>query len=551
MENDVLFCVISEDPVKIIRPGEEELATLRLTNTGKDYIHGTLRLGVRRRSDEPIKLINEQMVSVESGDYCDLPIPADFIKEFGIYYLDWALTANGSWHGTTSFAYMNVVGVTEDLQYGSLLGGDEFIFGIAGGIRPFFDYGFKMRFLKAAALIGCKAYRMDMVWSQLQPEPDNEIRWTGLDETVDLAHQYGMFIQPLLGYGNGWATSKENIQLAEKRSREGEMNQEIWRYPPQLEPWGNFCRELAKRYGKRMQYYEVWNEPDIFFFNGTAAEYVDLLKTSYREIKSVDNDIIVTTGGFTYIDNSKLDLDPFPHGMDLRKFPELKHDFHLLTFSEGRESFDVLAWHRHGDFVDYQKEIDKMLLPLLAEKGLAERPIVFNETAVARDFDQEWGLATELVKKMVFSWARGAIGHYWYNLARSHPKFTMVNDDWTPRPSYPAYNELARQLRGRKYSHELALGEGYWGFVFHGKGDFNGEGNEDWVLVSWNENGETAEKEYMFQVSPESRAYRVDIMGNRREISVLDSGVITLQVEQQPYYLVIEGSKIKPLLLKN
>lgn len=514
---EVTVRLAADEPVVLVRPGHSGPVELVVGNGTGRNVRGTLRFGVRSRSSEPVAMPVEKAIETGAGSEIRVPLPEGLIGELGIRYIDWELEANErSWSGVTSFAHMAPVGVTA----GDERAGDAFIFGIAGGIRPHHDREFKDRFLEAAAAIGAVAYRMDMSWNVLQPEPD-VWRWDGLDEAVDLAEAHGLFIQPLVAYGNPWAVSDETRRLAEER---GESSL-IWRYPPRKEPWETFNRELAERYGTRMQYYEIWNEPDISFFRGTAREYVDLLRTAYNAIKETDPEILVSTAGFTSLSH-----------------PELDRELQTLTFTEGRDSFDVVAWHRHGDFAGFRREVDDGLLPMLRERNLDGVPLVFNESAVAREFEREWELAEQLVKKMTFTWSRGAIGHYWYNLARSHPSFAMVNPDWTPRPSYPAYNELARQLRGRRFSGELDLGEGRWGFVFQGPGDFSGKSGEDWAIVSWTEDAGLGAENFALAVTPGARTYRVDLMGNRRPVSDTQGGTVPLAVGSEPAYLVIEGS---------
>lgn len=513
------------EPAAIVRPGQTDAAELALRNPSDESLDGVWRMGVRRRSDASVDFTREEAIELAAGETMRKPLPDGFVTDLGMYYLDWEIEADGDeWTGVTSFAHMDPVGATDAIQPGPLDGGDEFLFGIAGGIRVSWPYDQRERFLEAAAIIGCEAYRMDMSWNHLQPDPDTW-RWQGLDETVDLAEEYGMFIQPLVAYGTSWAVSDETRALAAERGDENVL----WQYPPQLEYWSAFTRALAERYGTRMQYYEMWNEPDIFFFQGKPDEYVALLQRGYEEIKAVDPDIIVTTAGFT----------SFGH-------PEVEHEFHEKTFTDGADYFDAVAWHRHGDFDVFQREIDGELLPLLEEKGLGDVPLVFNESAAHRGFEGEWELAEQVMKKMTFSWARGAIGHYWYNLSRSAENYQMLNPDWTPRPSYPAYNELARLLRGRSYSHELDLGEGRWGFAFRGEGSFTGESANDWVLAVWTENPDLDAESFELTVSAGAAVERSDVMGNREALPAPEDGVLTVEVDHEPAYILIEDSSQRP-----
>jgi len=69
-------------------------------------------------------------------------------------------------------------------------------------------------------------------------------------------------------------------------------------------PWAYYVEQAVKRYqpggtaGMNVQYWEVWNEPDLcHFWGGTSQEYVRLLKVAYLVIKHVDPDATVMWGG--------------------------------------------------------------------------------------------------------------------------------------------------------------------------------------------------------------------------------------------------------------
>ncbi len=522
--NGLTVKVDSSHPVPIVLPDQVHAATLLIRNNTGRRIRGTFRFGIRERSNEQARFPEEQTIDAADGSEIRLNLSTDLIANLGIKYLDWQWHGERKqWSGRTSFAHMDPVGTTRQIQPVPPPE-DDFIFGIAGGIRLHHERYFKERFLRAAAIIGAEAYRSDMSWNVLQPSPDTW-KWKGLDEMVALARQFGMFIQPLVAYGNPWAVSEGTKALAKQRD---DLNH-IWRYPPRREPWAEFAGKLAERYGTRMQYYEIWNEPDISFFKGNAEQYLGLLRSAYEAIKEANPEIRVTTGGFTSMSHGELDRE-------LQK----------RALTEGRDSFDGIAWHRHGDFAGFQDEVDDKLLPWLKELGHEETPLVFNESATARPFAREWELARQLVKKMTFTWARGAIGHYWYNLMRSAPKFQMLNKDWTPRPSYPAYNQLARLLRGRRFSHELELGDGRWGFAFRGDGVFTGNGDDDWVLVAWTQKEGADDNARSVQISPEAEARHVDLMGNTQTAPIDDSHTVRLPVTPKPSYLVITDSSVHP-----
>jgi len=69
-----------------------------------------------------------------------------------------------------------------------------------------------------------------------------------------------------------------------------------WAFPPKdYEKWGELVRQWVRHEAMRYGFHEVekwswevWNEPDIFYWQGTPEEYDKLYDTAARAVKSVD-----------------------------------------------------------------------------------------------------------------------------------------------------------------------------------------------------------------------------------------------------------------------
>lgn len=538
---DIVCRLEMGEPLFFIPPGAPDgKVKMLVTNNSGGIIHGKLLTGIRSKSTQPKTLQYIRDFSIPGGGTVEWSVPASSIgNELGVRYIDWQfVTQDQSYEGRNSFSVMDPVGVTPGIDKN----GDGFIFGIAGGMRISRDYEYKKTFFRAAGIIGCEAYRVDLSWNNLQPS-ENEWRWKGLDELVEQAELNGMFIQPLLAYGNGWALSESDKIRAKEiydrlsavknpgrpvHSLENVSSRMLMRE----DAWKNLCTQLANRYGTKMQYYEIWNEADMsdnFWFDN-EENYVKLLKWSHEAIKAVNPDILVTTSGFA-----------------TTRHPYRNQKVVDETFSSGRDYFDVIAWHQHGIFNNFQRGLDNELFPNIAKFNLTGRRTLFNETGLGIDrFEREWEQAATLLKKRVFIWSKGSDGHMWYNLQRSHPQYVMVNSDWSPRAVYPAFNELSRQLRGRKFVQSLSVGSGRWSYMFHGKGTFTGQSDKDYVITSWVEDAGISDYPAVFAVGKNSRAYEIDLMGNRKEIKVNNGNLVSV-IEKDPKYLIIENSDIRPV----
>ena len=153
---------------------------------------------------------------------------------------------------------------------------------------------------------------------------------------------------------------------------------------------------------------------------------------------------------------------------------------------------------------------------------------------------------------MAYAWSRGAKGYHYFttwnrrNEGSSAGGYEMVNWDFSPRPAWVAYNEMSRVLRGRKFSHQLDLGPGRWGYAFGGKGDFSGGGANDYAIVAWTEDNVLPDAPIVLNVGAGASARVVDLMGNSVPAPVSD-GRVVLPVAQEPQYLVISNAKTKPM----
>ncbi|MFQ5576745.1 MAG: hypothetical protein ACE5G8_07135, partial [Anaerolineae bacterium] len=76
---------------------------------------------------------------------------------------------------------------------------------------------------------------------------------------------------------------------------------------PDMEAWGNFTKRVAQQYRGRINTWIIWNEVDVWdpanpgsTWLGTEADYLQLLKSAYSNIKLVDPAMQVFVGGLTY-----------------------------------------------------------------------------------------------------------------------------------------------------------------------------------------------------------------------------------------------------------
>ncbi len=292
--------------------------------------------------------------------------------------------------------------------------------------------------------MGIEAARVGVSWGGLEPK-EGEFLPERLDRII--ASLAGADIEPavLIGYTAKWATT-------------GDPNAKDWHQwhnaPPRVDAYAAHAGRLARHLRGRVRFYEIWNEPDIGFWLGTSAQYVDLLKAAHAAIKAADRRAQVMNGGYS----------------EVKRRPT----FIPEVIAGARDAFDIYAFHTHGGFGNTLiAEAD--LRRYLA--GVPKRPIWLNEAGYASmgpagDLAQ----AEALVQKIVFAAAQGWANYMWYDLRDDgtdptdwEHNYGLVKRDYTPKPAYAAYAHLIATLRGQSFAGPLAgAPNGLYAYRFSG-----------------------------------------------------------------------------------
>jgi hypothetical protein len=124
---------------------------------------------------------------------------------------------------------------------------------------------------KAAALArdaGVKWTREEFMWSRICPER-GAYRFDFYDRVVETALAHGISVYGLVDYWSRWT---------KPYTEEG------------IEDYCEYARDLVLHYKDRIKHWEVWNEPNIFFWQGPKEMYPVLLERAYAAIKEADPD---------------------------------------------------------------------------------------------------------------------------------------------------------------------------------------------------------------------------------------------------------------------
>ena len=102
--------------------------------------------------------------------------------------------------------------------------------------------------------------RVDLVWANVQTSP-GVYDWSLYDAIVAAAQAHDVQLMPILEDTPAWATSGPPLTGV-----------------PEEAAWTAFCTQAATRYAGSIQYWEIWNEPNLSqFWAGTRQQYIDQL----------------------------------------------------------------------------------------------------------------------------------------------------------------------------------------------------------------------------------------------------------------------------------
>ncbi len=517
------------NPLHLVTPGNEKQLALGIDNIACVPVEFSIDLKLRDFFGTAVSMRNSFVI--DAGRHLQWKLPTIPTAQ-GIWWVDYTLkdrTATSKVTGSRSFCLMEPAGPTPLRKSGrsswsALFGGgardnSEFVWGMNTHTERWSRRDQELEVL-AMSLCGVKAARTGVEWAGVQPDADTW-NWEEMDRLVDMYEQVGIVVQPLLGFCPQWAAPPE------KRKSTNWL--EWSRSAPDTAAFGRYAEELTKRYRGRIDTIEVWNEPDIGFFNGTQDDYLTMLKTAYAAVKKTAPEIQVMTGGFA----------------TLGYHPSTKKDFHKNVVALGQDYFDIHATHEHGSADDYAKIVDGPLAEVRAQLK-SPKPWYANETAICSMNGEEFQAET-LVKKIVFTMARGGIGYNWYDLRNdgfnskdAEHTYGIITNDFYPKAAYPAFNNLTRILRGKKFVTQLDAGAATTVFLF--------KDDAESALVAWS-NDRKGSDSLLLVRNAAAGTRAVDLMGNAEAAPAL-AGKALFKVSPIPRYLVTPNSGTDDIALE-
>lgn len=181
-------------------------------------------------------------------------------------------------------------------------------------------------------------------WDDIEPAK-GEYDWSGWDQVAAALREYPE-LEPVVVLMNSpaWAQAEQSAG-------------ERWRTaPPQrLADFADFCSEFAVRYGDLIDYYQVWDEPNLGDAWGgndpRPAEYVAMLATARRAIIQADPSAIIVAAG----------LAPTVEKAG-RNISDIRY-LEAMYAHGARQLMDVVSGKPYGQFTSpYDRRVDEDLL---------------------------------------------------------------------------------------------------------------------------------------------------------------------------------------------
>ena len=360
------------------------------------------------------------------------------------------------------------------------------------------------RAAKTAREAGVKWSREGFSWGRIEPEK-GQYDWSFYDQLIATARRHGISVYAII---SGWAP------WVKAYTDEG------------IQDYLTFTRQLVRRYKNQIHQWEIWNEPNIFFWQGPREMYATLLKKSYAAIKEED-----PTAEVLGLSTSGIDYN-FIAQMLARETP-----------------FDVLTIHPYRRVLDDQIFINelKIVSDLVKRQDGTRRPVWLTEmgwstvtphNALKQDFasNTQRDNAKYIARTYLCSIVSGVEPRtFWYDFRNDgeeplyfEHEMGIVRRDFEPKPGYYSYATLARVLYGLKLEGRVDAGLGVFAYRFRG------DSREVYAL--WNPSGDGRAE---IPVNA-ARVRLVNTIGEERELPV-NGGKVAVQLNgRTPSYLMID-----------
>ena len=195
------------------------------------------------------------------------------------------------------------------------------------------------KILDVAEYLGVNLVREDSIgWGAMQSEAYGDANFSVQDYLVGKVNERNMKYNWLLGFNAGkWSAAEKYKEIYDESIG--------WTYPPDENVWSDFIRKVAAHYADNTDIlWEIWNEPNWYFFAGTPEEYFSLLEKTATIIKAENQSAYVYSGGLAVAEKES-------NLVFYQKSAELMN----------KNLLDNYGYHNHDGLDNYYNYMGKML----------------------------------------------------------------------------------------------------------------------------------------------------------------------------------------------
>jgi hypothetical protein len=325
------------------------------------------------------------------------------------------------------------------------------------------------RTVEMAQQAGLGWAKQQFAWAEIEPlakgefvDPiSGESSWTKFDQIVDLYRASGLQVIARLDRAPGWARPPDTRPETP---------------PTDFADLGDFVYAFVEHFKGRVQYIQIWNEPNIYPEWGEQAvdpaAYTEMLRIAYQRAKEADPDVHVLTAPLAITLG-----EPHPEPGKWRSMPDL--DFLEAMYQAGAgDHFDILSANAFGfdlppedppdpDVLNFRRvELQRKIMERYGDEdkaiwfneyGWNAAPAYFEDEAliwerVSEEKQAEYTLRGIELARQDWPWA--GVFNIWYfrqtgqqytpNDAAYY--FRMVDVDFTPRRVYDAVQDATSRL---------------------------------------------------------------------------------------------------------
>jgi hypothetical protein len=388
--------------------------------------------------------------------------------------------------------------------------------------------------LHAMQQAGIKWGRQDFTWKTIE-RTNGQYIWEPYDTLVKQCLDRGLLIFGNLAY---------EPAFHDPRTAEG------------VRAYAALARAAAERYRGKVDYWQIWNEPNGGFWKGTPEQYASLLAAAGKAIHEANPHAKVLGLNMAFCDvlwaEKILKLVPYDcfdiacfHPYRPPNAPEDQFDWWQLDHY-------VKRWHKNDltpeyplvnmTYLEQARELVKTMEKFGKPKPLWVTEICWN-THIHPYGTSEFRQADLLVRFYLLSIASGIVEKvFWWTLKdggdRQFDQADMVGlmrHDLSPKYSYYACAWMTRMLEGKKWLRNDAFGPEIFAAVFT-------DGNENDLIVAW----ATRPFGYVRVTNTERGLTMFDILGTKRHVpfdKVRTSHLPVALGESPIYILGARGTK--------